>query len=230
MLRALLVMTLLAATYLSAADISGRWAGTIETNGSRVPIYLALNEENGRIVGSVSTGVNTKPVAIENAGLHDSEVAFEIRANANQPVRFRLTLTGGVLGGEATAGAQVSKVAVVQVGGGGDRAGLGAGTRVSTGVGGPAGVGDGFSSPALIHKVEPEYTEEARAAKFQGTVLLNADITRDGIPTNIKVARSLGLGLDEKAIEAVRQWKFKPAAKDGKAVTMTVTIEVKFHL
>ena len=82
----------------------------------------------------------------------------------------------------------------------------------------------------LLHKVEPEYTEEARNAKYQGTVLLSVEIDPTGIATNIKVQRSLGLGLDEKAIQAVKQWRFKPGEKDGKPVTVAATIEVNFCL
>ena len=71
-------------------------------------------------------------------------------------------------------------------------------------------IGVRFSPPALVQKLEPEYSEEARAAKFQGTVLLYIDVTPEGTAQNIRVARSLGMGLDEKAIEAVKQWKFSP--------------------
>ena len=90
-------------------------------------------------------------------------------------------------------------------------------------------VGGGVSSPGLVHKVEPDYSEQARNAKLQGTVLLYAEVTPEGRASNIKVARSLGLGLDEKAIEAVKQWVFKPGYKDGKPVTVEATIEVNFR-
>jgi len=96
--------------------------------------------------------------------------------------------------------------------------------------GGPYRVGGGVSSPTLLYKKEPEYSEEARKAKYQGTVLLYVEVDSSGRATNIKVQRSLGLGLDEKAIEAVRQWKFKPGYKDGKPVTVAATIEVNFRL
>jgi periplasmic protein TonB len=82
----------------------------------------------------------------------------------------------------------------------------------------------------LIHKVEPQYTKEARDARFQGDVLLDAVIGTDGKPESLEVRSGLGLGLDEKAIECVRQWRFKPAYKSGQPVRMTVTIEVNFHL
>ena len=87
-----------------------------------------------------------------------------------------------------------------------------------------------MSAPVLIHKVEPDYTEEARKAKYQGTVLLYVEIDPNGTATNIRVQRSLGLGLDEKAVEAVKQWKFKPGQKNGQPVTVAATIEVNFRL
>jgi TonB family protein len=82
----------------------------------------------------------------------------------------------------------------------------------------------------LVYKVEPEYSEEARKAKYQGTVLLYVEVDPSGRATNIRVARSLGLGLDEKAIEAVKKWKFAPGKKDGRPVTVAATIEVNFRL
>lgn len=82
----------------------------------------------------------------------------------------------------------------------------------------------------MIYKKEPEYSEEARKAKYQGTVVLYIEVDPTGRAINPRVVRSLGLGLDEKAIEAVKQWKFKPGYKDGKAVTVAATIEVNFRL
>ena len=94
----------------------------------------------------------------------------------------------------------------------------------------------GVTPPMLLFKKEPEYSEEARKAKYQGTVLLDVEVApmeetpRMAHATDIKVARSLGLGLDEKAIEAVKQWRFKPAMKDGKPIAMRTTMEVVFRL
>lgn len=119
--------------------------------------------------------------------------------------------------------------------GSGGGVGPGKGGGYGPGEGGGAGggvfrVGGGVTAPALLYKVEPEYSEEARKAKYQGTVLLYIEVDPSGHATNIRVARSLGLGLDEKAIEAVRKWKFKPGYKDGKPVTVAATIEVNFRL
>jgi len=119
--------------------------------------------------------------------------------------------------------------------GSGGGVGSGKGGGFGPGEGGGVGggvykVGGGVTAPVLLHKIEPEYSEEARKAKYQGTVLLYIEVSPDGRATNIKVARSLGLGLDEKAIEAVRQWKFKPGYKNGQPVTVAATIEVNFRL
>ena len=99
--------------------------------------------------------------------------------------------------------------------GSGGGVGSGRGPGVGPGEGGGFGggvfrVGGGVSAPTLLQKVEPEYSEEARKAKYQGTVVLYIEVTPDGRANNIRVQRSLGLGLDEKAIEAVRKWRFSP--------------------
>jgi periplasmic protein TonB len=117
--------------------------------------------------------------------------------------------------------------------GGGVGSGKGGGFGPGEGVGFGGGVfrvGGGVTAPSLVYKVEPEYSEEARKAKYQGTVLLYVEVDPSGHATNIRVARSLGLGLDEKAIEAVRKWKFAPGKKDGRPVAVAATIEVNFRL
>ena len=90
--------------------------------------------------------------------------------------------------------------------------------------------GHGVTGPILIHRVDPEFSDEARKSKFSGTVLIHAEIDPSGRPRNLRLARSVGMGLDEKAMEAVTQWLFKPGMKDGKPVTVAATIEVKFEL
>jgi len=91
-------------------------------------------------------------------------------------------------------------------------------------------VGGGVSAPVPLYKVEPEYSEEARKAKYQGTVILSIVIDEQGRPRDLKVIRPLGLGLDEKAIEAVSKWRFRPGYKDGKPVAVLATVEVNFRL
>ena len=113
----------------------------------------------------------------------------------------------------------------------GDGKGVGYGPGMEGGVGGNVySLGGGVTAPSLLTKVEPEYSEEARKARHQGVVLLYVEVDPDGRAQNIRVVHSLGLGLDEKAIAAVKQWRFVPGKKDGRAVTVAATIEVYFRL
>lgn len=91
-------------------------------------------------------------------------------------------------------------------------------------------VGNGVTAPQVLYKVDPEYTEEARLAKYRGRVVVSAEIGTDGLAYNMRAVRGLGLGLDEKAIEAISQWKFKPGTRNGKPVCVAATVEVNFHL
>src|ERR1700733_1704552 len=113
--------------------------------------------------------------------------------------------------------------------------GPGSGPGFGPGSGGNMGggaykIGGGVSPPSILFKVEPEYSEEARKAKFQGTVLLFVVVDEKGNPRDIKIIRPLGLGLDQKAVEAVEKWKFSPGKKDGKPVAVQAQIEVNFRL
>ena len=242
MFKLLLVVAIVAISNLVAADVFGKWTGTTETDGSRVPVYLTLNRHGQEVSGTMATGDETRQVPIEKAEVQGDDLTFEVHDNAGRIVMFRLSLTSAVISGEAKAGSQTSKVSLstsargVSVGfgsGSGNRVGSGVGSGVgsSEGIGnGVFRVGGGVSAPVLVRKVDPEYTAEARSAKYQGTVTLYTEIDPNGKATNIKVLHSLGLGLDEKAIEAVTQWEFKPGMKDGKPVTVVATIEVNFRL
>ena len=119
--------------------------------------------------------------------------------------------------------------------GSGGGVGSGTGPGVGPGRGGGIGggiyhVGGGVSAPRPIYSPDPDYSEEARKAKYQGTCVLWVIVGADGHPHDIRVYRSLGMGLDEKAIEAIRTWKFEPARKDGIPVAVQVNIEVSFRL
>src|SRR5689334_5013546 len=119
--------------------------------------------------------------------------------------------------------------------GSGGGVGSGRGPGVGPGWGGGIGggayrVGGGVSAPRALFAPDPEYSEEARKAKCQGTVVLWVVVGPDGRPHEIRIQRQLGMGLDEKAIEAVRQWKFEPAKKDGNPVAVQINVEVNFRL
>jgi len=113
--------------------------------------------------------------------------------------------------------------------GSGEGPGFGPGHGGGTG-GGAFRVGGGVSAPKAIYAPDPEYSEEARKVKHMGTVVLWLVVGPDGKPRDIRVLRTLGLGLDEKAIEAVKNWRFEPAMKDGKPVAVQINVEVNFHL
>jgi periplasmic protein TonB len=113
--------------------------------------------------------------------------------------------------------------------GSGNGVGFGPGSGAGTG-GGLYRIGGGVSEPVPIYKPEPEYSEEARKAKFQGEVLLQIVIDENGHTRDVKVLRPLGLGLDEKAVEAVLKWRFRPSMKDGHAVPVQANVAVNFRL
>ncbi len=121
--------------------------------------------------------------------------------------------------------------------GSGGGLGSGSGNGVGPGAGGNVGggvyqVGNGVTAPVATYQPEAEFSEEARRAKYEGTVLIGLIVDAQGKPQNVHVVRSLGMGLDEKALEAVRQYRFKPAFNRalGKPVPVMVNIEVNFRL
>jgi protein TonB len=119
--------------------------------------------------------------------------------------------------------------------GSGGGVGVGHGPGVGPGSGGGIGggvfkVGGGISAPQALSTPDPEYTEEARRAKTQGTCILWLIVDAEGRPRDIRIVRGLGFGLDAKAIEAVKQWRFEPALKDGKPVNVQISVEVGFRL
>jgi periplasmic protein TonB len=108
--------------------------------------------------------------------------------------------------------------------------GIGDQTSGKPGISSTAGIGHRVTPPQLIYKVEPEFSEAARKAKYQGVVVLAIEVDANGRPRNLRILEMLGLGLDEKAIEAVSQWRFRPGYQDGRPVVTTATVEVTFHL
>jgi TonB family protein len=87
-----------------------------------------------------------------------------------------------------------------------------------------------MSPPRAIRQPDPEYSEEARKAKFQGTEIISLIVDPSGMARDMQIQRPLGLGLDEKAIAAISTWKFEPAQKDGTPVAVAIMVEVTFHL
>ncbi len=117
--------------------------------------------------------------------------------------------------------------------GGGVGSGNGRGVGPGEGMGMGGGVyraGRGVTPPRPIFSPDPEFSEEARKAKYQGVCTLMIVVDTDGHPTNLRVVNSLGMGLDEKALETVKTWRFEPGMKDGHPVKVEMAVEVDFHL
>ncbi len=91
-------------------------------------------------------------------------------------------------------------------------------------------VGTGVTAPKAIYAPDPSYSDQARSDHFQGTCALSLIVGPDGRPYDIKLERTLGEGLDQKAIQAVSQWKFEPARKDGKPVPVAIHVQIEFRL
>jgi TonB family protein len=108
-------------------------------------------------------------------------------------------------------------------------AGIGPGTGGGTG-GGPFQPGSGITPPQLLREVRPSYTDDARRRRVEGDVVLDIVVRQDGSVGAVTVTRSLGAGLDQRAVEAVRQWRFAPARKQGAAVEVLVEVSVEFKL
>jgi TonB family protein len=121
--------------------------------------------------------------------------------------------------------------------GGGKNGGIGSGNGGGYGPGEGGGygggvmhVGGGVSAPQVIYSVDPEFSDEARRAKYQGVCVVSVIVDAQGNPQHVHVARPLGMGLDEKAIEAVREYKFKPARYQGHPVAVAIDVVVNFRI
>ena len=209
MFRPFLMIAVAAIGNLVAADLTGTWTGTMETNGSQVRIFVTMIQSDDKIAGWLVFGDDTKPVAIENSQIQNENLTFYVHDNVGRQITFRLSVNDTTLEGESTIGDEGSTVSMLKS---------------------VYKVGGGVSAPVVIKYVSPEYSKEGRAARIQGRVVLNVEVDPSGKATNIRVTRTLGVGLDEKAIECVKKWKFKPGYKNGLPVTVAVTIEITFQL
>lgn len=117
--------------------------------------------------------------------------------------------------------------------GGGIGSGIGAGMGPGKGAdygGGVMSVGGGVTAPQLVHSVQPEFTTQARAARYQGVVAIQLIVDQQGNPVDLQVVKHLGMGLDQKALAAVEQYRFRPAMYQGHPVPVRLVVDVNFHL
>ncbi len=163
------------------------------------------------------------------------EAAIDVQKNISLPDNPLLPTIGVTKSPNVTvaSGGQGSGTGIGTGSGGG--LGSGTGNGYGPGYGGGAGgglyhVGGGVSAPVPLNSVEAEFSDEARRAKYQGVCLISLIVDAQGNPQNPRVVRALGMGLDEKALEAVRKYKFKPAMKGNTPVPVMITVEVNFRL
>jgi TonB family protein len=172
--------------------------------------------------------VHTKPDSNIQAtllGPPDLKIPSPNMDNFGDPLAKLLSNSGGPGGGSGIGSGTGTGI------GSGEGGGLGPGSGGGTGGGAYHPGTGGVGYPSCVYCPDPKYSEEARKAKYQGTVVLQAVITPDGRATEIQVVKGPGLGLEEKAVEAVKQWRFKPAnGPGGKPVPVIVPIEVTFRL
>jgi protein TonB len=168
--------------------------------------------------------LNPPKIAVDDAKLHPPvtvNVQPDIKMAQNNLPNFGMP--------------NASNVGVSMGNGNGTGIGSGNGNGIGPGSGGNTGgglrkIGGGVSEPVVLYAPDPEFSEEARKAKVAGTVLVYLQVDTNGRPMHVHVLRGIGLGLDEKAVEAVRQYKFKPAMENGHPVPVEMNVEVTFTI
>lgn len=172
------------------------------------------------------------PVQVDPEFVAPTEFPIEIPETRMPPVE---NAEGGVIGGVegGVEGGEVGGVVGGVIGGviGGTLGGTLGGTIGGTGTGtGPLRVGGNVQAPKVVLRVEPDYTEDARKARLQGIVIIEAIIDTEGNVTQARILKGLAGGLDRSALEAVRKWKFEPGRKDGRPVPVIFDLMVRFRL
>ena len=169
-----------------------------------------------QVAPPVNPPLEQPKIALEpTIDLHDVRLADNAMPNVGMPtsVVAGTALGGGVGGGIGT----------------GNGPGLGPGSGGNTG-GGVKRIGGSVTKPELVYSVEPEFSDEARRAKMSGDVDVYLWVDEHGNPTHVRVAHGIGMGLDERAVEAVKQYRFKPAMENGKPVAVEMYVVVNFQI
>jgi TonB family protein len=226
--------TLQPASAQSASDLRqfvGTWKTTV--NGQPAATVQILTYQ-GKLTGSISNGnfgVDEKTNTINEwrngtpggapiveASISGQTLAFKT-LDLDGPVAWDLTLTG-----PGKADLRIAEALP-------DGANLPAipAERTDTASAKDDNANPGYVPPKVLHSVDPEYSPEARAAKFSGKCVIALTIDTQGNPINVHVEKPIGMGLDEKAIDAVKQYRFTPATQDGVAIAKRVHIEVEFR-
>jgi TonB family protein len=187
------------------------------------------------IKGQLPTIVKLQAMAPQIIRIDQPKLAIESSVQVKMPESSNLPILG------IAHSQQISLASQGTGRGSGVGQGLGGGIGMGHGSGGGPGsgggyggglmsVGGGVAAPVVIHSVEPEFTEDARKANFQGSVSIKLIVDSQGNPQDVQLVRHLGMGLDELAVEAVRQYRFKPAMYQGHPVSVQIVIDMDFHL
>src|SRR5438874_842196 len=184
----------------------------------RVIAQLAMSSTVHAVVAFVVL-LATFNLAPRAAGVKPGPVPIE-------PMRLVFLATPGPGGGGGGGGWQQPAPAPQAMR---DGRGIGPGSGGGTG-GGPYRPGSGIEPPRLLHEVRADYTEEARQRAIAGDVVLEIVVRRDGSVGDLKILQGLGGGLNDRAVQAVRQWRFAPAQRQGTPVDVIVEVAVEFKL
>ncbi len=216
----------------------GKPAGDLREQIAQLGLDYRLMTQYTSFVAVEDRIVNTggKPTRVQVPVEMPEGVAYEGIFGAERKDQYQFAArTAKMAMAPMSVPAMPSQAVVVNgaVGGGGGGVGSGNGPGVGPGKGGGIGggvyrVGGGVSAPRAVYAPDAEYSNEAREAKVEGSVLLWLIVGPNGRPRDIRVARSLNAGLDQKAIEALRKWKFQPAMKDGQPIAAQISVEVIF--
>ena len=201
MRNVVLLLTIGMISALAGADLSGKWVGSITLDKARF-LSVVLHQRGQYVEGGVAIDTESMLFPFRNGELRENKLTFDT-IYAYWPLRFSLTTGQGKLNGYAEYGGQVAKVSLS----------------------GPV-----VTFPVVLQRVQPAYTEEGRKLKNEGIVVVLVRVDPTGKPTVKRVLRALGNGLDEKAVEAVHKWRFRPAYERGKPIAMDTTVEVEFRL
>jgi TonB family protein len=198
-----------------------RFADAAQAERQRIDLWTGLINENavivGRVLGSLAS-IEQQSGDLDQAEA-DARRALAIMSSSfpEKPPAAQAALDlAGILRAEGRTGEADQLRAQAQ--------------KILPDTPGAVHAGHEVSTPRLLAHEEPEYSEEARAKKLQGTIQLRFVVDINGTPIQIAVLRPLGCGLDEKAIDAVSHWKFAPGTKNGTAVPVITQAEVTFHL
>lgn len=225
---------------LEATNINvGVWAPKAPTSaggGGGGGNHSIIDPTKGRLPKIEQNPITPPQVRTFDKPIIEAPAAINVQQNIKLPDNPNFPNIGVTQSSNVTIASEGSGSGAGMGSGSGGGLGSGNGNGFGPGTGGNTGggfyhVGGGISAPVPINQVEAEFSDEARRAKYQGVCLIQMIVDAHGMPQDPRVVRPLGMGLDQKALEAVRKYRFKPALKDGRTpVPVMITVEVNFRL